>query len=273
METVRHADAHGFAALARPLYAAAPLRHTVELTLLERLLDGAERVATGVTLHEARVVVGALVRTPGRPALVSGVPTRHAAGLAEALSDEELLGASGPVPEAEAFAAAHAARTGDAVHVALRMRLFALGTLTAPTGVSGRARRAGERDTALLAAWRQAFASELAHPTPGPYEAAAALRLGYGELVWEAGGVPVAQASAKRPVAGMSRIGPVYTPPEHRNHGYAAAVTAAAARWALDEGAEHVLLFTDLANAATNRLYPRIGFRPVHDAVELAFRR
>ena len=82
---------------------------------------------------------------------------------------------------------------------------------------------------------------------------------------------PVAQASARAVVAGMSRIGPVYTPPEHRNRGYAAAVTAAAARWALDQGARHVLLYTDLANATTNRLYPRLGFRPHHDVLELRF--
>jgi predicted GNAT family acetyltransferase len=66
----------------------------------------------------------------------------------------------------------------------------------------------------------------------------------------------------------MSRIGPVYTPPEHREHGYASAVTAAAAAWALAAGACHVVLFTDLANPVSNSIYPRLGFRPVHDAVE-----
>jgi predicted GNAT family acetyltransferase len=90
-------------------------------------------------------------------------------------------------------------------------------------------------------------------------------------MVWEVEGVPVAQASARPVVAGMSRIGPVYTPPQHRRHGYAAAVTAAASQWALDEGAQRVLLFTDLANPTTNRLYPRIGYRPVYDALELRF--
>jgi predicted GNAT family acetyltransferase len=49
-------------------------------------------------------------------------------------------------------------------------------------------------------------------------------------------------------------------------------VTAAAARWALDEGADTVLLFTDRTNATTNALYPRIGFVPVYDALELSFR-
>src|SRR6185437_36138 len=82
-----------------------------------------------------------------------------------------------------------------------------------------------------------------------------------------------ARHAARAVVAGMSRIGPVYTPPEHRGHGYAAAVTAAAARWALDRGARHVLLYTDLANPRTNRLYPRLGFRPRYDALELRFTR
>ena len=81
----------------------------------------------------------------------------------------------------------------------------------------------------------------------------------------------MAQAAARAVSAGMSRIGPVYTPPEHRRRGYAAAVTAAAARWAQDRGARHVLLYTDLANPTTNRLYPRLGFRPRYDAVELRF--
>ncbi len=89
----------------------------------------------------------------------------------------------------------------------------------------------------------------------------------------EVDGEPVAQAAARAVVAGMSRIGPVYTPPEHRGRGYAAAVTAAAARWALGSGARHVLLYTDLANPTTNRLSPRLGFRPRYDALELRFAR
>ncbi|PZS29734.1 MAG: hypothetical protein DLM61_12290, partial [Pseudonocardiales bacterium] len=34
---------------------------------------------------------------------------------------------------------------------------------------------------------------------------------------------------------------------------------------------EHVVLHTDLANQISNAIYPRIGFRPMHDAVEITF--
>jgi len=90
-------------------------------------------------------------------------------------------------------------------------------------------------------------------------------------VLWTVDGLPVSMARVHAPAVGTSRIGPVYTPPEHRRHGYAAGVTAAASQWALDQGARRVVLFTDLANPTTNRLYPRIGYRPVHDTAEVAF--
>ena len=60
-------------------------------------------------------------------------------------------------------------------------------------------------------------------------------------------------------------MGPVYTPPEFRRHGYGAAVTYAASRKALDEGATEVLLFADLINPVSNSIYQAIGYIPVAD--------
>jgi GNAT superfamily N-acetyltransferase len=273
MQLCHHRSPAAFARRARPLYDRDPLRHTVALSVLDGL--DADPASAVTATDEDETVVAALLRTARRPALVSGVAPAFAPALVDALADDDLPGAVGPVPEAEAFAAAWSARTGTQARVAMRMRLFALDELTPPRGVAGRARRAGAADLPVIAAYMRQFLTELAHTMPGPSdpddEAAAAFRLGYGQLLWEVDGTPVALASARRPVAGMVRIGPVFTEPAHRGHGYAAAVTAAAARWALDTGARHVLLFTDAANAATNRLYPRVGFRFQHDALEMVF--
>ena len=73
------------------------------------------------------------------------------------------------------------------------------------------------------------------------------------------------------PVHGMVRIGPVYTPPELRGHGYASAATAALSQRRSKPGREEVLLYTDLANPVSNSIYQRIGYRPVEDRVVLAF--
>jgi predicted GNAT family acetyltransferase len=80
-------------------------------------------------------------------------------------------------------------------------------------------------------------------------------------------------AGNTRPAAGVVRLGPVYTPPELRERGYAGAVTVAVSQAALEAGARHVVLFTDLANPTSNALYQRLGYRPVEDRVELSFRR
>jgi predicted GNAT family acetyltransferase len=97
------------------------------------------------------------------------------------------------------------------------------------------------------------------------------LALGGAIVLWEVDGTVVSSAGVKAPNSGASRIGPVYTPPEDRRRGYAAAATAEASRWARRAGAQEILLYTDLANPTSNGVYQRIGFRPVTDYVELAF--
>jgi predicted GNAT family acetyltransferase len=63
----------------------------------------------------------------------------------------------------------------------------------------------------------------------------------------------------------------VYTPPAHRGCGYGAAASAAATQRLLDAGAQRVMLFTDMANATSNRLYQRIGFERVGTATSWIF--
>jgi predicted GNAT family acetyltransferase len=78
-------------------------------------------------------------------------------------------------------------------------------------------------------------------------------------------------AMLRAPSAGVSRIGPVFTPREWRAHGYGSAVTAAAAHLARDGGVQDVVLFADLANPTSNAIYQRIGFQAVADSVRVEF--
>ena len=281
MEVVPHTDAGAFARLARPLLEADPVRHTSVLTVLDGVQTGAFEPAAMLTVHENGAVVGALLRTADARRWSRrsrrGAPARSSTPWSAL--DLEVEGVQGPAEEAEAVAAAWSARTGAGASVGLRMRLFALDELAPPAGVARGGPRSSARTTRrgldVLARVAAEFDARdrphLAAPAHGPRRRRARRGDGAGELLWEVDGEPVAQAAARAVVAGMSRIGPVYTPPEHRGHGYAAAVTAAAARWALGSGARHVLLYTDLANPTTNRLYPRLGFRPRYDALELRF--
>jgi predicted GNAT family acetyltransferase len=61
------------------------------------------------------------------------------------------------------------------------------------------------------------------------------------------------------------RIYLVYTPDELRGHGYATACTAEITRRLLAEGKRYCFLYTDLSNPTSNKIYCRIGYRPVCD--------
>jgi RimJ/RimL family protein N-acetyltransferase len=280
VEIRQHTDLGTFAELAMPLLHADPVWHTTAVAVLAARLRGAvsDDFVTMLTVHENGTVRGAAMQTDRWPLITSALPPDAAPAVADALADggQSPPGTSGPRGNAEAFAEAWCRRTGATARVAMALRQFELGELRPPGGVPGTARMAGMDDIGLLARWRREFAvAALAPRTPHPEKAGIARQLaaGQGNLLWEIGGEPVSLAVASVPVAGMSRIGPVWTPPEHRGHGYGSAATAAASRWALDAGAAHVVLFTDLANPVSNSIYPKIGYQPVHDVVDLAFDR
>ena len=97
-------------------------------------------------------------------------------------------------------------------------------------------------------------------------------RAGNGGLIlWEHGGRPVSVAGRNRIAAGQARVGPVYTPPDLRGRGFGGAATAAITQAALDDGAEGVVLFTDLDNPTSNTLYQRLGYRPISDWAVIRF--
>ncbi|WP_018687159.1 GNAT family N-acetyltransferase [Actinokineospora enzanensis] len=282
MTVLTHGSVRDFWAVAGPLFRADPVRHTVAMTVLHRLLaiDGSgERVGRHdpllFTVDRAGSCAGAVFATPPWPISVSGLPTDVHGEVIDHLIESgiELSGVQGPCDVAEPFTRAWSDRTGATVTAVISERLYRLGTLSTPN-VGGTVRLATEDDLPVLVPWYQAFNAE-AHPTPQDLDVEGflrtSLRLGRGCAIWTDGGVDVALASGSVPVEGMSRIGPVYTPPEHRGRGYGSAVTAAAARWAIAQGASDVLLFTDLDNPTSNSIYRKIGFRPVLDAVEITF--
>jgi RimJ/RimL family protein N-acetyltransferase len=234
--------------------------------------SGADRPAADA----AAPVAGAFLHTPKFPVVLTEVAPAVAAELAVVtLAGRPLPGVNAHPEVARAFADAWQQANGGAVHVHLHQRLYRLAELRWPDpGPAGAPRIADDSDLPLLAEWFSAFAYEVHDMGRGTdHTDAARERVSHqGITIWEAGGEPVAIAGATRQVAGMARIGPVYTPPAQRGRGYGSAATAAASQRLLDHGAEDVVLFTDLANPVSNSIYQRIGYQAVEDRVSLEFR-
>jgi GNAT superfamily N-acetyltransferase len=218
-------------------------------------------------------VAGAFVDNPPYPVVLSGMPPAAARALAADLAGigRAVAGVNARPPDAAAFAAGWREATGSGSRLHRQMRLHRLAGLLPPAPAPGRPRTAGAGDRGLLLEWQVAFQREVHElATARPHEVDD--RLGYGGFtLWEVDAGAVSMAGVSRAVAGMVRVGPVYTPPEHRGLGYAGAVTAAISRSALDAGAHEVVLFTDLDNPTSNALYRRIGYQPVSDRSVLSF--
>jgi GNAT superfamily N-acetyltransferase len=257
-----------------------PVQNTIQLVALELLrVRGPSAFGDVAPLFgwwrpAAGPVTAALMHTPPYPVLLTRLPANSAGDLAEALAGRgrQLPGVNAERGDAEAFAAAWSALADAGWREFRRSRLFQLGQLTPPDPrPPGAARVASAADRGLLEPWLDAFRQELAdlgEPGRGMVED----RISYGGLtLWEAGGAAVSLAGRSRPAEGVVRVGPVYTPPEHRRRGYGGAVTAAVSQAALEAGAAYVALFTDLANPTSNALYRRLGYRPVEDRLVLKF--
>jgi predicted GNAT family acetyltransferase len=154
-------------------------------------------------------------------------------------------------------------------HRSRAQRLYALGSLDPPSGVPGRLRSAADEDVDLILTWVQGFEAD----TGSSIATADTVRrrIGAGQIsIWD-DRAPVAMATHTVALAGVSRVGLVYTAPERRGHGYGAACTAAVTQRALDAGAERCVLYTQLQNPQSNAIYRRLGYRPVSEHLRYQF--
>ncbi|MFC5665352.1 GNAT family N-acetyltransferase [Kitasatospora misakiensis] len=273
-----------FRARAGDFLAVNPAENTVLLTITDRLAahgpyyygDGAP-VFGWWRREPDGPVAGAFLQTPPFTPRLGLMPEAAAAELATELAAAwagftALAGVAGGAAAVRAFGAAWAGATGATGTVKVNERLYRLGELTEPPRPpAGKPRLAGAADRELLIRWFEEFAAEVDIHIPHIGRVVDDRTAGGQLHLWEDDGRPVAVAGASAVIAGMSRIGPVYTPRDARGRGYASGVTAAASAAALAQGAGEVLLYTDLANPTSNSIYRQIGYRPVEDCLELAF--
>ena len=236
-----------------------------------------------VVRDDAGEVVSAAMRTaPFRPHPTFGLPMSDdaARALAVALHErgEHLGGANGALPGAGELARTTAELSGGELVVDKATRLWECATVTVPPAPEGRLRRATEDDAELVLAWFTAFhteADEQAGREPDPDSGehntldSVLVRIREGvEWLWELSDGTIAHLSGSGlPSYGVSRIGPVYTPREHRGRGIASYVVGELTRRGLEAG-HRMCLFTDQANPTSNKIYAGLGYEPVVDMAE-----
>ncbi len=181
---------------------------------------------------------------------------------------------TGPTAAVESMNAGLAAAGGAHFHITLRTTLQELGQLQMPDPTPGWSRPPDPQDEAemaMLARWQQNFSRDVGvgdQPALNSGQQAGESRRRSRVLFWCNQSGPVAMAAygtdgAGAILRGCARISQVYSPDEHRGHGFGKAVTHAVCADARRRGARRLLLFADIKAGAANRICQQLGFRPV----------
>ena len=271
-----------YAAAAHGFLEEDPCGRNVLLSIIESVQSGAGSYSAPPSFwwvtRDGGDVIGAASWTPPYALLVSDMPSDAAHAVAVAMVERAAAlrlhphGVNGPEVSARAVAAAWTAATGDTVERERLILLNELGRLREVAVPSGERRSASPSDVPLLAEWLLAFGAEI-DQVVGADPAAVALRMvrAGGYDLWVDGGVPVCLVG-HRIAARVLRVGPVYTPPAHRNRGYGRRLTYEVTAVAMARpDVDRAMLFTDAANPVSNSIYRQSGYEPRERHTEIEF--
>jgi predicted GNAT family acetyltransferase len=248
-----------------------PAEHNLVLALLD---ERARHPEPGrfwwVTDHES--VAGVLFQSPLEfQATITPASPEAVAALVQCAADvaPNLPGVSGAAATAAFFAGCWAETRRVPAAPEEGMRLYELAALRPPTGVLGELRVATAGDVDLLLAWLVGFEADTGAAASPP--ATLRRRVDAGLVwIWD-NGAPMAMASLTPTLAGVSRVGLVYTSPDERGRGYGAACTAAISKVALETGSSRCILYTQLSNPRSNAIYRRLGYEPIQEILHYRF--
>ena len=284
IELRRCATADELLALAGEFLAAREAEHNLIFGILGSIRRDPDACGGGApylaAIAKHGTTVGVVVRTPPYGPVLSQLEDLAVVDVvAEDLArvTDDLAGVLGPRDAAARFADRWSALTGVGAHRIMEERIYCAESAALPTNAHGTSRGFASSDRELVLSWLDAFAGE-ALPDEAPrHDSAGWLERRLADpdgevLLWEDGETTVSLAASGQATPTGLRVGPVYTPPEHRRRGYGAAVTATVTARALTRGRRLCFLFTDLANPTSNAIYQRIGYRPVCDVDQWSFR-
>lgn len=265
---VAHENAAAFLDRAEPWLLTNEAENNLILSLAYARRDKglSEADALFATIETAGQVVGCAIRTPPHKLLLTRMPVAAAPALTAVVAEmyDEIPAVLGPGPEAEAVAAEWVGRRGGRCAPGLPQRIYRLDDVVPPAGVPGSLRLAGESDLDLATEFAVGFAQDAGQQFALNREGIRRYIDRQVLYIWDDEG-PVSMVVAQGATPNGCRIGFVYTPGPARGRGYGSAATAAASQAQLDAGRTFCVLYTDLTNPVSNRIYQRIGYRPILD--------
>ena len=237
----------------------------------------------GIGLDSRGQVAAAAMRIPPFPLLCTELGAAESDALFNARKlvsawlarDSELPGVGATTITARAIAAVWSDLRGGTSRCRMREAMHSLTEVREPPRPApGRLRAAEPGERPLLSSWLRDFVLEAGVDGVDQVSAIVERQIARRRLfLWEDAGVPRCYVSISAMVAGVVRLGPVYTPPADRCRGYASSAVAAVSRRALMSGADRCMLLTDMSNPTSNKIYADVGYERFGSWEDYAFER
>lgn len=249
-----------------------PVLHNLILSVLHSRVAEGDPGRYWIALH-GEEAVGVVVQSPLEyPATLTPMEPRAVLAIVDAIAEAgvTLAGVNGDAATAASFAGQWSERCKSAATPFQGTRLYELLELREVPRTAGHLRQAGPRDRSLMILWTRAFQDEIRESAKDT-ERRVDRALATGQIwLWEQNGETTSMAVGREPAQGVVRLSGVYTPPEKRKHGYAAACVHALSKHLRDCG-YRCILYTDLGNPTSNSIYRRIGYKALAEALRYRF--
>jgi GNAT superfamily N-acetyltransferase len=248
-----------------------PVLHNLILSILHSRVVQGDPGRYWIALH-GEEAMGVVVQSPLEyPATLTPMEPLAVLAIVDANVESVILaGVNGDAATAASFAGQWSERCKSAATPFQGTRFYELLELGEVPRTAGRLRQAGPRDRSLMILWTRAFQDEIGE-SANDTERRVDRALAAGQIwLWDQNEETTSVAVGREPAQGVVRLSGVYTPPEKRKHGYAAACVHALSKQLLEH--EHrCILYTDLGNPTSNSIYRRIGYKAVAEALRYRF--
>jgi len=236
-----------------------------EPPLLLSILEHGKAVGVTIMTRPYRIIVSRI----GTNVKAAVVPLVH--HLREI--DVQISEIIGPAAEAQAFSDCWVEGMLDvSARISMRMRIFEARSVANLPLSLGKLRLARPEEHPLMARWITDYSETVGKPIS--FEIAKswteALIQNQQLHIWDIK-CPVSIAAVDRPTRNGIAIHSVYTPPEHRNKGYATSSVLLLTQKMLTDRYSFCCLYTDLSNPTSNSIYTKIGYVPIGDALAFNF--
>ena len=249
-----------------------PVRHNVILTILASRVAHPEPGHYWIVRVDGDIRGVALQSPTDFFATITPMASEAVVAIVDAIVDQglHLPGVNGEAATTARFAGHWTERTRSAAQPVDGQRIYEVEDVIAPEGAPGALRAATRSDRDLVVRWYEEFEAETGAAGGHSRADIADRRLRAGHLwIWE-DGAPAAIAGLSEPVAGVVRVGPVYTPRDRRRRGYASGLVAAVST-KVRTNRQRCILYTDLGNPTSNAIYRAIGYRAIDEALRYTF--